>query len=64
LELVVDELGGMGGGGDVGGCGGGVWVEEMVMEVVDLKKKMKRKKVGLVVVFVEEGNGSGGWLWW
>jgi len=54
----------MGGGGDVGGCGGGVWVEEMVMEVVDLKKKMKRKKVGLVVVFVEEGNGSGGWLWW
>jgi len=27
---VVEELEEMGGGGDVGGCGGGVWVEEMV----------------------------------
>ena len=34
MELVVEELKVMEGGEDVGGCGGGAWVEKMVMEVV------------------------------
>ena len=45
MEVEVEELEEMEGGGDVGGCGGGVWVEEMV----DWGRMMKRKEVVLVV---------------
>jgi len=53
---VVEELEEMGGGGGVGCCRSGGWVEKIVVEVVDWKRMMKREKVGLVDVVGDGGE--------
>jgi len=50
----VEELKVMGGGGDVDGCGGGVWVEEMV----DFGDDEEEEEVEMVMILEEEGDGG------
>ena len=70
----MEELEEMGGGGGVGCCRGGVWVEKMVVEVVNWKEMGKKKRVDLMVVLKKKEmemvvlllvlvRGSGGRSW-
>jgi len=58
--VVLEELEEMGGGGGVGCCRGGVWVEKMVVEMVNWKEMGKKKKVDFDGGFEEEGDGGDG----